>query len=295
MPVLSWKSADGSPAARSRMKNYRPLLIQDLNLQLPGLKIHRIRLNRHLPEARWTAHKHEHDQLLIYLMGRGQQRIEGALYPARPGTVIHVLPGSTHAFEQQPGRQPLCLVIDLEMEVRRGVNRVHDQLTAEQLAETRSRLATLFRHPQVERREMALRVGAVMLDVLDIALRSLSWLDPVNRFSAARHYSIAKRVERLMEARDGAEVSLKQMAALTGYQHDHLNRLLRTECGLTLGQLRARVRLRRAAALLAEKKSVQSTAEAVGILDPNYFARWFRQQTGVSPSVWRRQPRDLRV
>lgn len=277
------------------MKNYRPLLIQDLNLQIPGLKILRIRLNRHLPEARWTEHKHEHDQLLIYLMGRGQQRIDGAIYPARPGTVLHIPPGSMHAFEQQPGRQPLCLVVDLEMEARRGVDRVSDQLTAEQLTETRSRLATLFRHPQIEKREMTLRVGAVVLDVLDIALRALSWLEPVNRFSATRHYSVAKRVERLMEARDGADVSLHQMAAHTGYQHDHLNRLLRAECGLTLGQLRARVRLRRAAAFLAEKKSVKSTAEAVGILDPNYFARWFRQQTGVSPSVWLRQPRDLRV
>lgn len=277
------------------MKNYRPLLIQDLNLKIPGLKIHRIRLNRQLPEARWTEHKHEHDQLLVYLIGRGQQRIETALYPARPGTVLHISPGSLHAFEQQPGRQPLCLVIDLEMEVRRGVNRVSDQLTAEQLSEIRSRLSTLFRHPQIEKREMALRVGAVVLDVLDIVLRALSWLEPVNRFSAARHYSVAKRVERLLEARDGPEVSLNQMAALTGYQHDHLNRLLRAECGLTLGQLRSRVRLRRAAAFLAEKKSVKSTAEAVGILDPNYFTRWFRQQTGVKPSVWRRQLRDLRL
>lgn len=277
------------------MKNYRPLLIQDLNLQVPGLAIHRLRLNRHLPEARWTAHRHNHDQLLIYLMGRGQQRIKGALYPARPGTVMHIAPGCEHGFEQLPGRQPLCLVIDLEMEARRGVNRVAEQLTAEQLTETRLRLAALFRHPQVERKEMGLRVGAVVLDVLDIALRALGWLEPASRFSTARHYSVARRVERLLEARDGAEVSLRQMAALTGYQHDHLNRLLRAECGLTLGQLRARVRLRRAVALLGERKSVQSTAEAVGILDPNYFARWFRQQTGVSPSAWRRRPRDLRV
>ena len=62
-----------------------------------------------------------------------------------------------------------------------------------------------------------------------------------------------------------------------------------------LGQLRARVRLRKAAALLEQRKSVQETGEAVGILDANYFARWFRQQTGVSPSSWRRNPRELRV
>jgi AraC-like DNA-binding protein len=276
------------------MKNYRPLLIQDLNLQVPGLKALRLRLNRHVPEARWTEHSHDHDQLLIYLMGRGQQRVQGVLHPARPGTVIHIAPGSPHAFEQTPGRQPLCLVLDLELDASRVIHTAA-QLTAEQLSETKARLATLFRYTQVERREMSLRVGAVVLDVLDMALKTNGWMQPMNRFSTAKHYSIGKRVERLLETRDGADVSLLQIAEMTGYQHDHLNRLLRAECGLTLGQLRARVRLRRAAALLADKKSVQETGEAVGILDANYFARWFRQQTGVTPSSWRRNPRELRV
>jgi AraC-like DNA-binding protein len=277
------------------MKNYRPLLIQDLHLQIPGLKVHRLRLNRHLPEARWTEHAHEHDQLLIYLMGRGQQRVDGGLYPARPGTVIHVPPGKMHAFEQQPGRQPLCLVIDLELGAGRGVAHTSDQLTSEQLIETKSRLSTLFRHQQIERREMSLRVAAVVLDVLDIALKAIGWLAPVNRFSMAKQYTISKRVERLLETKDGPDVSLEQIAGLTGYQHDHLNRLLRAECGLSLGQLRSRVRLRRAVVMLAEKKSVQETGAAVGILDANYFARWFRQQTGVKPSSWRRNPRELRI
>jgi AraC family L-rhamnose operon transcriptional activator RhaR len=276
------------------MKNYRPLLIQDLNLQAPGLKALRLRLNRHMPEARWTEHTHPHDQLLIYLLGHGQQRVNGALHPARPGTVIHIAPESPHAFEQQPGRQPLCLVLDLELEARPVIHTAA-QLTAEQLTETRARLASLFRHPQVEKREMSLRVGAVVLDLMDMALKANGWIAPVNRFSVIKHYSIAKRVERLLEAQNGPGVNLQKIAEQTGYQHDHLNRLLRAECGLTLGQLRSRVRLRRAAALLAERKSVQETGEAVGILDANYFARWFRQQTGVSPSSWRRNPRELRV
>jgi AraC-like DNA-binding protein len=277
-----------------RLKNYRPILIQDLNLQMPGLKIQRLRLNRHLPEARWTEHSHDHDQILIYLMGRGQQRVEGALYPARPGTVIHVAPGKVHAFEQQAGRQPLCLVIDVELAEARGAH-TSEQLTADQLTETKSRLSTLFRYQQLEKREMSFRVAAVVLDILDIALKSIGWLTPVNRFSAARHFSNARRVERLLEAKDGPDVSLDDIANLTGYQHDHLNRLLRSECGLTLGQLRSRVRLKRAVALLAEKVPIQVVGEKIGILDPNYFARWFRQQTGVSPSSWRRKPRELQL
>ncbi len=276
------------------MKNYRPILIQDLNLEMPGIKIQRLRLNRHLPEARWTEHSHEHDQILIYLLGKGQQRVDGVLYPARPGTVIHVPPGKVHAFEQQPGRHPLCLVVDVEMDAGRGVAHTSDLLTAEQLIETKSRLSTLFRFQHIEKREMSFRVAAVVLDILDMALKSIGWLNPVNRFSTAKHFSNARRVERLLETKDGPEVSLDDIAKLTGYQHDHLNRLLRAECGLTLGQLRSRIRLKRAVALLAEKVPVQVVGEKIGILDANYFARWFRQQTGVSPSSWKRRPRELR-
>jgi AraC family L-rhamnose operon transcriptional activator RhaR len=102
-------------------------------------------------------------------------------------------------------------------------------------------------------------------------------------------------VERLLETKDGPDVSLEDIASHTGYQHDHLNRLLRAECGLTLGQLRSRVRLKRAVTLLGEKVPIQEVGEKIGILDPNYFARWFRQQTGVSPSSWRRRPGELRI
>ena len=277
------------------MKSYRPLLIQDLNLQMPGIKVHRLRLNRHLPEARWADHTHDHDQLIVYLLGRGRQRIGGVHFPASPGTVIHVPPDVPHAFEQQATRQPLCLVLDLVLEGGRGVSRDRDQLTAQQLTEARSRIARLFRFPHVEKKEMNLRVGAVLLDVLDIALKALGWLSPISQFSNARHFSLSRRMERTLESRDSAQFSLKQAAELSGYQHDHLNRLLRAECGLTLGQLRAKVRVKKAASLLADKVPVQKVAEQVGILDPNYFARWFKQQTGATPSSWRRRPRELRV
>jgi AraC family L-rhamnose operon transcriptional activator RhaR len=186
-------------------------------------------------------------------------------------------------------------VVDVEMGEGRGVAHVSDHLTADQLAETKARLSTLFRHQHLEKREMSFRVAAVVLDILDIALKAIGWLTPVNRFSSSRHFSNARRVERLIEARDGAEVSLDDIATMSGYQHDHLNRLLRAECGLTLGQLRSRIRLKRAVALLGEKVPIQEVGERIGILDPNYFARWFRQQTGVSPSSWRRRPRELRI
>jgi len=75
---------------------------------------------------------------------------------------------------------------------------------------------------------------------------------------------------------------------MAGYQHDYLNRLLKEHEGLTLGQLRAHKLLARVQRLLRQAGSIAEVAEAVGFDDPNYFARWFRKQTGLSPSRWRR-------
>ena len=36
-------------------------------------------------------------------------------------------------------------------------------------------------------------------------------------------------------------------------------------------------------------EEIQCIAAAVGIDDRNYFSRWFRRQTGLSPTEWRRQ------
>ncbi len=48
------------------MKNYRPLLIQQLRLRLPGVQIRRLSLNRHLPEAEWVRpHAHPFSQGLF--------------------------------------------------------------------------------------------------------------------------------------------------------------------------------------------------------------------------------------
>ena len=77
------------------------------------------------------------------------------------------------------------------------------------------------------------------------------------------------------------------MASELGYQRDHLNRILKRESGLTLGQHRAQVRLGEAKRLLGKQLAIGEVGSRVGFDDQNYFARWFRAQTGLSPSSWR--------
>ena len=73
----------------------------------------------------------------------------------------------------------------------------------------------------------------------------------------------------------------------SGYQRDHLNRLVKKETGLTLGQYRAQLRLAKAKELLDGGAKIAPTGAAIGLADQGYFARWFRRQTGQTPSAWR--------
>ena len=69
-------------------------------------------------------------------------------------------------------------------------------------------------------------------------------------------------------------------------QKDYLNRLVRRACGLTLGQWRDRELLRAAENDLKSGSRVTAIAESLGFSDTSYFARWFRNQTGMPPSHW---------
>ena len=269
------------------MKNYRPLLFEGIDLRLPGLRATRLRLNRHTPEARPEPHSHDHAQVLIYLSGSGVQTIDGSLEFARPGTVFYVAPGKVHAFERQKARRPLCLVVDLELDLRRadGKLRSRGEIGTGELTRIRGRLSELFSMRGEDPEVMQLKLGAAILDILDPTLGAIGWLKGKAR--QGQRTTVTRRAEKVLAVENG-ERSLAELAEQIGYQQDYLNRLLKSESGLTLGQLRAKLRLEKAQRLLRDPAlAVGDIAEQIGILDNNYFARWFRAQTGLSPSAWR--------
>lgn len=274
------------------MKNYRPILLQNLAITVPGLKVRQLRLNQHTPEAVWTAHSHDHGQLLIYLSGRGRQTAEGRVYECRSGTIVHHAEGVSHSFERALVRPPLVLVIDIDLEITRATPHPCAQMPDADLGKVRACLTRLFQIRQVEHRESTLAVGSIVLEILDRVLLAIGWIKPVNRYGDSRLMNTTRFVERVLERMDGPEVTLETIAARSGYQMDHLNRRLKTECGLTLGQLRSKHRLQRAQRLIQQGLPIQTVGERVGILDNNYFSRWFRQQTGMSPSAWKKSPQQ---
>lgn len=116
------------------------------------------------------------------------------------------------------------------------------------------------------------------------------------RLSDDRLRALADLVERDLSE----SPSLAELGRRIGSSARTLTRLLRAEAGMTFPQWRTQVRLRRAALLLAEGRTVTQVAAACGWSSPSAFIAVFRRSFGRTPgslartdaALWSLRPRD---
>jgi AraC-like DNA-binding protein len=262
------------------MKHYRPLLLQEIDARLPGLRIRRLRLNRHLPEVDQLArHDHAFSQVLCYLSGRGHMAVDGRDQEVGPGSVVFLPPRMPHGFRETSGRRPLCLVLDLDWRgaVKHGLSQA--RLTAAEAATIRQALAEVTRLPDPAHPSSRLLVAGVVLQVLDTLLRRLAMLPALHREEPA----IVRRFARELQKAEEPLPAITAVAARMGYQTDYLNRIFKQATGQTLREYRDARVVEKASRLLREGRRVKEVCEVLGFLDQNYFARWFKKYTGLQP------------
>lgn len=97
-----------------------------------------------------------------------------------------------------------------------------------------------------------------------------------------------------LEERSHEALHLEDVAAQVGLSPFHFLRLFRGVLGVTPHQYLVRMRLRRAAGLLATDASITSIAYDVGFGDLSNFVRTFHRAAGVSPRGFRRASRGDR-
>ncbi len=268
------------------MKNFRPLLLEDLQVESPGLEVLRICVNQHLPEVEWVrSHRHGFAQSLLYLSGHGIQQVGGRNYPVNTGSLVCVPAGCPHSFEKRSPRIPLCLVLDFRISNSRQSLRPVSRLSGGGLSSLRQRLSWLMSLVDTgDDIAVQAREAATVLDVAGILLEAAT-----GSIARPKSHVLSDKVRRLIRVGDLCSLTIGDLVERMGLQQDHLNRVLKRECGLTVGQILAEAKLERAKVLLSDPTmQVQAAGSGVGFGDRNYFARWFRKQTGQSPREWRR-------
>jgi AraC-like DNA-binding protein/mannose-6-phosphate isomerase-like protein (cupin superfamily) len=265
------------------MRGYRSLILKKIEAHVPGLHVQRLRLHKHLPEVdALEMHSHPFAQLLCYLSGMGTMLAGGREYPVLPGFVAWVPSGIKHGFRESTGMRPVCLAVDMRLrpQPKLGVA----QLNLSESSKIQHHLSELSQLKNPSSIESKLIAASSALSILDVAFRSLGFLP---RESPAIPAFIKKFNDLALDPALKGE-SIAQLATRLGQQPDYLNRRFKQATGVTLHQHRDALRLEQCKNGLLEGRSVGEVGMESGFDDANYFSRWFKRQTGVSPSRFRR-------
>lgn len=125
---------------------------------------------------------------------------------------------------------------------------------------------------------------AVFLELLT----RLVWRTGARTHKPDRSAQRAQEVKDLLDRPETQQESVQTLLTSLGFSYPHLCRQFHRAFGVTPVKYRTAVRLERAKAFLRDPRlSVSETAYAAGFQDPGYFARCFRKQNGITPSVFR--------
>lgn len=114
----------------------------------------------------------------------------------------------------------------------------------------------------------------------------------VRRYSLKDYSPLVQKVINHINLNLGSQLSLKSLAAMCYISPSYLSNLFKQETGTTLIDYINTQRINRAAHLLmTTDKSVAAAAEAVGIMDVNYFTKMFKKSMGTTPTQYRREHR----
>ena len=259
------------------MLAWSPILIQKIEIHALGFVLRKLQLNRHR-DTEVAQHAHSCAQLILYLSGEGVQSIGSRRRTARTGDLFIIPAGTPHGFAIQGRSRPLCLVLDYEIEGAARVRALHRRLPLGALNDLHALLARVPAN------------GRLTLSDYPAILAVVARLLEPSASAAVveREDGIFARVRELLRT----PAPIAKVARTAGYHPDHLTRKLKQEAGLGLRALRDRMRLEAAQSALRTLPSVAEAATQSGFDDPNYFARWFRRQTGQTPRAFRaEQPR----
>ncbi|MBN1580614.1 MAG: substrate-binding domain-containing protein [Anaerolineae bacterium] len=111
-----------------------------------------------------------------------------------------------------------------------------------------------------------------------------------NRELGSDARQIARRAMAFIHTHYTEPISRADVAFDIGVSERHLARCFKEEVGLTVGVYLNRYRVRQAKHLLqASNKSITEVAIEIGFSSNSYFSQVFRQETGLSPSTFRRK------
>ncbi|MDJ0593736.1 MAG: AraC family transcriptional regulator [Pleurocapsa sp. MO_226.B13] len=113
-----------------------------------------------------------------------------------------------------------------------------------------------------------------------IAPQSYLTVKPAIRLAPSLRIAI---VCDFLQAHYHENVSLAELAKISGLSRFYLSRLFRRQMGLTISAYQMQIRIDRAKKLLAEGRSITQVASETGFYDQSHFGGHFKRLVGTTP------------
>lgn len=233
-------------------------------------------------------------ELELFHREGGVSHVAEGAYPTRRGMLLCAKPGQIR-YSDFPVR---CSYIRLQPQKDSEVDRllaaapdclyIEDENAVEELMGLFSGLCSILIGTAPAREELiALRANAVLLDILyrlgrfwqgssDAAVKT-----PIHRIAADAYEYLNENYTK--------DCSLKTVAAALHVSPNYLHAVFLREIGVTPFAYITDKRIRRAKRLIAAgESSMAEIADAVGFCSQSHFNKVFKEQTGMTPALYRR-------
>jgi AraC family transcriptional regulator len=241
------------------------------------------RLVRFEPDSCMSSHAHTEAVLGIVLGGLYEERTRGRVSEHSAGDILFCPADEPHAQSfSAKGAVKLLLWLDPELLGEMGRRARLDEAPFARCAEARPLARRLASELDVGDGFSSMVADGLALEIAGLFCRSLgadegealpAWL------GRARDY---------LHAQAGDGCSLAEVARAAGCEPSALARAFRLSFGLSVGDYARRLRLERAAELIAGQRApLSEIALACGFCDQAHMSRSFKAAYGMTPRRWR--------
>lgn len=230
----------------------------------------------HRPGSDTGAHVHARPRLCLVVAGAFEEIDSNGRWIREPGALLLYPPEAEHdnRFSERGARCLNVELSDFSTGYRSDRPRVVD--LGWRLASVGMRLYD------------ALRGRADRSSLRALTERLLGGVAESRREADPEPSQHVLQARRLVEARAGLGITLSEVADVLGVSRFALARAFRAETGLSVGEYRHHVLVRRARAdLLSTNDSLSAIAYRTGFADQSHFTRVFKRWTGLPPGEYR--------
>jgi AraC-like DNA-binding protein/mannose-6-phosphate isomerase-like protein (cupin superfamily) len=246
-------------------------------------------------------HRHDFYEILFITQGTGIHTIDFDEHKVKPDSIFFLSPGQIHSLQLSLDIKGYIFLFTsefyllnkqdknqlLELPFFYNISGSTNPLYLK--SEEALRLGGYFKQACEENKINLPDSSELIRSLLDIILISCKRLYPIQQDEKLKKGNLlVKRFKQLVEEKYQQNISVKEYAELLSVSANHLSEIVKNLTGRTPTDLiNDKMTLEIKRLLLHTELTVSEIAFHLNFVDPSYFSRYFRKQTGMAPGEFR--------